>query len=276
MTSFPIAIVLYNPSQSSIDRILYFLDKGFVFYIFDNSKNQNKILANNNTPNLSYYSFNKNFGLSYSIDYLCKVSISNHNKYLLFFDQDTIFKLETFDFISDIITIKSNEQNTLFEKVLSINFRDAASIQSQLNIINIFSLNSVSLYNVYFNINSGTLYFLDKYDKFNWFDEKYFVDGVDYSLSINTIINNYKNLVVIDVPGLNHTEEQGDSIIKIFGKTFTGRIYPLNRNIDFIKSHLKLLLKSFRIKRIKPILFIIKALISYLFIQIVFRFKNNF
>jgi hypothetical protein len=192
----------------------------------------------------------------------------------LFFDQDTIFKLETLEFINNFITVKNIEQNLLFDTVLSINFRDSSSEQKQLNIINIFTLNSKLLYNVYFSINSGSLYFLDKYNKFNWFEDKYFVDGVDYSLSLNAIINNYKNLVIIDVPGLNHTEEQGDSIIKIFGKEFSGRIYPLKRNIDFIKSHFKLMIKSLKTNQIKPVLFIIKALISYIFIQTVFRLIN--
>jgi hypothetical protein len=274
MISFPIAIVLYKPTDSTINRILELLEKNIVFYVFDNSNYVNDVLSGMNNNNLNYYSFNKNFGLSYSIDYLCKVAISNHNNYLLFFDQDTIFKLETLEFINNFITVKNIEQNLLFDTVLSINFRDSSSEQKQLNIINIFTLNSKLLYNVYFSINSGSLYFLDKYNKFNWFEDKYFVDGVDYSLSLNAIINNYKNLVIIDVPGLNHTEEQGDSIIKIFGKEFSGRIYPLKRNIDFIKSHFKLMIKSLKTNQIKPVLFIIKALISYIFIQTVFRLIN--
>lgn len=276
MISFPIAIVLYNPSNSTIDRILYFLDKGITFYIFDNSKVSNETLLNFNNSNLSYYTVNENLGLSYSINYLCEKALESKFKSLLFFDQDTIFKIETLNYINYFL-IRSESLNTdFFDTVLSVNFRDSDSTQNNLNIIETGVVNDYLYYNVYFNINSGTLYFLDKFKSFEWFEKKYFVDGVDYSLSLNTVINQFKNIVITNVPGLNHKDEQGDSVIVLFGKEISGRAYPLNRNIDFISSHVRLLAKTFKIKGVKPKLFLMKALSAYVGAQLIFRIRGMF
>lgn len=275
MISFPIAIVLYNPSNSTIDRILYFLEKGVILYIFDNSKITNETLSNSKNPNLSYYTFNENLGLSYSINYLCEKALSSNFKTLLFFDQDTIFKIESLNYINDFL-IRKDSNSSFFDTVLSVNFRDSESIQSELNIIETGVINDYLYYNVYFNINSGTLYFLDKFKSFEWFEKKYFVDGVDYSLSLNTVINKLKNIVITNVPGLNHKDEQGDSVIQLFGKKISGRVYPLNRNFDFISSHLRLLTKTFKIRGCKPKMFIMKALLAYVTAQLVFRLKSIF
>jgi len=276
MISFPIAIVLYNPTESSIDRILYFIEKGIVFYIFDNSQITNEKLSNFNHPNLSYYTFNENLGLSYSINYLCEKAIANNSKTLLFFDQDTIFKIESLSYINEFLIRSEISNSSFFNTVLSVNFRDSNSNQNKLNIIEEGVISNYQYYSVYFNINSGTLYFLDKFKRFKWFEEKYFVDGVDYSLSLNTVINQLKNIVITNVPGLNHTDEQGDSVIRLFGKKISGRVYPLNRNFDFISSHLKLLTKTFKIGDSKPKLFLIKALSSYVAAQLAFRFRSVF
>ena len=276
MISFPIAIVLYNPTDSTIDRILYFIEKGIIFHIFDNSQITNEKLSNFNHPNLSYYTFNKNLGLSYSINYLCEKALINNSKTLLFFDQDTIFKMESLNYIDDFLIRSESSNSSFFDTVLSVNFRDSDSKQNKLNIIETGVINDYIYYSVYFNINSGTLYFLDKFEKFKWFEEKYFVDGVDYSLSLNTVINQLKNIVITNVPGLNHTDEQGDSVIQIFGKKISGRVYPLNRNFDFISSNLKLLTKTFKIRGSKPKLFLIKTLLGYVAAQVAFRFRSLF
>ena len=276
MINFPIAIVLYNPPNSAIERILNFLTKGLVFYIFDNSKTKNEILSHSDNSNLSYYSFEKNFGLSYSINYICEKAIQDNNKNLLFFDQDTIFKIESLTYIHNFLVDKENDNSGFFGDVLSVNFRDSESSQNDINIIETGIFKSYFYYSVYFNINSGTLYFLDHFKKFKWFEEQYFVDGVDYSLSLNTIINNLHNIVIVNVPGLNHKDEQGDSEIQFLGRKISGRAYPLSRNYDFLKSHMQLLLKSLKIKSFKPKLFIIRAMFSYSASQFIFRVKDLF
>jgi hypothetical protein len=115
------------------------------------------------------------------------------------------------------------------------------------------------------------MYFLKNYNLFNWFDSKYFVDGVDYSFSLNVIINKFRNFSITNVPGLNHFEEQGDSNIYFLSKKITSRVYSFKRNYDFLRSHFLLFIKTFKVHSIKPKLFILKAFLGYLFSQFIFR-----
>lgn len=272
MYKFALGIVLYNPTKASINRIVNFAKIGVDIYIYDNSKSSVEEL--NCYPNIDYtFNYNNN-GLSYGIDFLCKQAKIDKHNYLLFFDQDTVFKIETLNFIDDFINYIEANNNYFFDSAISINFREKSIEKNKLNVISKNIIDDYELLTIYFNINSGTLFMLNKYSFFTWFDKKYFVDGVDYSFSLNVLINNYKNLSIANVPGLNHTEEQGDTTINFLGKKLISRVYPLNRNIDFLKSHIRLFIKSFKIKPLKPKLFILKAISSYIVVQLIFRMKN--
>ena len=74
-------------------------------------------------------------------------------------------------------------------------------------------------------------------DKYEWFDKRYFVDGVDYSFCIKSKINKFKITEIYNTPGLDHESEQGNFPLKLHNKQISGRLYPVSRNIDFIKSH---------------------------------------
>lgn len=274
MNSFPIGIVLYNPTVSSINRILFFANCGTRLYIFDNSSVYNDQLSDVN--NINYFFLNKNFGLSFSIDFLCKNAIADKFKYLLFFDQDTIFSNETLNYIEEFIIQIEDSKNPFFDSIISFNFRDKSIEHNKLNVISKNVFNNYEFINIYFSINSGSLFMLNKYSFFTWFDNRYFVDGVDYSFSLNVLLHKFKNLSISNIPGLNHSDEQGDTTVIIFGKRLTSRVYPLSRNIDFLKSHMLLFRKSFNIKPIKPKLFLIKAILSYIIVQLIFRLRNLF
>lgn len=274
MYKFAIGIVLYNPTKTSISRIINFAKSGIAIYVFDNSKSSIEELKS--IHNVYYEFSNKNKGLSYGIDFLCQQARSDKFDYLLFFDQDTIFKTESLNYIDNFINYKEVSKNDFFDSVISVNFREKSIDKNKLNILSKTKIENFEIINIFFNINSGTLFMLKKYTLFTWFDKIYFVDGVDYSFSLNVLINNFKNIAISNVPGLNHSEEQGDTSINIFGKSITSRVYPFNRNLDFLKSHILLFVKTFQVKPIKPKLFILKAISSYIIVQLIFRVRNTF
>jgi rhamnosyltransferase len=275
MLSFPVGIVLYNPPNSTINRINKFAQEGVQFYIFDNS---DSMLAKHDLfgQNIKYFSFSKNLGLSYSIDFLCKEAILDDKEALLFFDQDTIFTLDTLMYIDRFINYKTTFQAPIFKDVISISFRDINLKEGQTNVIESFQVDEYLLYSIFFSINSGTLYHLDKFYDFKWFNEGFFVDGVDYSFCLNALINGYKNLAVTNVPGLNHSEEQDGFHINFFRKKGSFRVYPLKRNVDFLKSHFRLFFITFKVKGIKTKFFIVKAILSYVFTQVLSRIVSIF
>lgn len=272
MINYPLAFVLYNPSQKAINRIIDFANKGCTIYIYDNSSSTNEELSK--TKNISYFSKNINHGLSYSLNFLCEIISKNSFNKFLFFDQDTIFTLDTLNYIQDFTNFMSQENKILFNSVTSVNFRDSTVANSKYNLIETIHIDNYILQYVYFNINSGSMYFLDNFNSFNWFDNQYFVDGVDYAFSLNTLINKFKNVSITNVPGLNHFDEQGDSTIQFWNKKITSRVYPLKRNLDYIYSHLRLFIKTFKIYSIKPKIFILKAIIGYTITQCIFRLHS--
>jgi len=274
MVDFKIGIVLYNPDSNSVNRIINLANQGFQFCLFDNSSKTNNILIEVN--NVEYFTFNDNLGLAFSIDYLCRHCINSNFSKLLFFDQDTIFTRDTLDFIEDVCKEIIALDSMFFNDVVSINFRESGTKHVKLNTFDYFDVGSFSFSSNYFVINSGSLYFLDKYFYFKWFDKNYFVDGVDYSFSLNVLINNFKNISIINTPGLNHTDFQGDSTISFFGRKIISRIYPLRRNFDFFYSHSKLLIKSLRVNSFFPLFFLVRAIIGYFFTQFLFRFRYMF
>ena len=272
MINYPLAFVLYNPSQNSVNRIIDFANKGCTIYIYDNSSSKNEELSK--TKNISYFSNNINHGLSYCLKFLCDIISKNSVNKFLFFDQDTIFTLDTLNYIEDFENFMSQDNKILFNSVASVNFRDNTVANCKYNLIETIHIDNYIIQYVYFNINSGTMYFLDNFNSFNWFDNQYFVDGVDYAFSLNAFINKFKNVSITNVPGLNHFDEQGDSTIIFCNKKITSRVYPLNRNLDYIYSHLRLFIKTFKINSIKPKIFILKAIIGYTLTQIIFRLHS--
>jgi rhamnosyltransferase len=274
MINFPIAVVLYNPTANSINRILYYSDLGIQYFVFDNSNIKCNLLSN--IKNITYYYNNKNYGLSYSLRFLSQNIKNNNFDNFLFFDQDTIYTIETLKYIDEFVKYKNTNDNHFINSILSVNFRDNYTKSNYLNTIDTINLDNYLMTEVFFTINSGSLFFLKHYNSFKWFDDIYFVDGVDYSFSLNVIINDFKNITIYNVPGLNHSSEQEDSTINIFGKRITSRVYPINRNYDFLRSHLFLLFKTISIKSVKPKLFLIKEIFNYIILQFIFRLISFF
>ena len=159
------------------------------------------------------------------------------------------------------------------ERLISICFKDFLNSTNSGFIT--FNNENFSFDNVFFTINSGSIYFLKYYNDFEWFDKRFFVDGVDYSFCIDSNKNKYRIIEVYNVIDLNHRNEQGDSYISFFNHKIYGRKYPFIRNIDFLKSHSLLLLKTLCYIQPLHFLFLTKSLLKYIIIQFLFRLKKN-
>jgi rhamnosyltransferase len=274
MIKFPLGFVLYKPSLDSINRITEYANMGIIIFIYDNSETSNYQLIKQ--KNIYYFTNKKNEGISFALDFLSKKILEYNFNYFLFFDQDTIFSFDTLKYINNCVDCVIEKHNTIYLSTTSINFRDKSVLVNKYNLIKTEKIENYLLHFVYYTINSGTIYFLKNLNSFEWFDRQYFVDGVDYSFSLNSYINKYNNIIITNVPGLNHFDEQGDSTISLFGIKITSRVYPLKRNIDFLVSHSRLFIKTFKIQKINPKIFILKALFSYILTQIYFRILFSF
>ena len=267
---FAIGFILYKPTNETIDRIIEFSNLGFTIFIYDNdfsSSFENLF----NDLNIKYYTKNKNVGLSIALHCLCLNAKLAGFHSLLYFDQDTFFNKKTILFINEYLESLLNTQYVSLNSVVCTTFRDLPLKHKTWNNLNAIILNNQTLHSVYFTINSGSMYMLDKFFNYNWFDHSYFVDGVDYAFCINSKKNNYLILEIYNVPGLDHDLEQGNDFIKLFGKTYRGRPYNFKRNLDFVGAHLKLILKSFSLFSPKATLLLFKSITYYLITQLIFK-----
>lgn len=273
MDTLAIGIVLYNPSDLSINRLKSFISTGLNLIVLDNSPKSNTDLAKLENNNFHYYSSGINLGLSKGLNYLCEISLSKKCKHLLFFDQDTIFGVETISFVRE--TIKHLLNDSLGNKIIAFNFRDR--LVNNLNRKKVFTFNEVLYNEVYFIINSGTLFNLNLYHTYPWFNDKIFVDGVDYEFSFRARIKGFKLVELANVPGINHTLEQGDLSFEIFGRKVYLRNYPRKRKIEFIKTHINLIIQSMKNMHFRGSFFLFRALLIFALSQIFsyFLIKKN-
>lgn len=269
-----IGFIIYNPTDESVNRIVGVAKAGYQIFLFLNSElkeDMYKKLAS--VKSIHFIGNNLNEGLATGLKSICTAAYENKFRTLLYFDQDSIFTSETLEFVVKYCQNIQLIEDEFVKSIVCTTFRDKTELSKRYNHISTFSIPDFTIENVYFSINSGSLYFLDKLSEYQWFDQSYFVDGVDYSFCIRSIRNNLKITEIYNTPGLDHETEQGNLPVKFFNRQVSGRMYPLRRNVDFIKSHLRILFSSFMIKSFKPKIFIIRSMCSYLLMQILFRFK---
>jgi rhamnosyltransferase len=271
-SSFSIASVLYNPASDSIARLVYFARMGHELLLYDNSVTPSNHFSNFN--NVHYYHFGKNVGLSVGIDFLCRRSIDLNLYKMIFFDQDTQFTLDTLDFINEVTTFVQLKEN-IFDLTIAINFLQY-SPNNRFNVKKIITNNSFEIHEVFFNINSGTLFLLSNFNNYKWFDRRFFVDGVDYAFSIEAVTRGFNILAVSNTPGLNHEAEQGDAEVYFLNYSFISRLYPLSRNFDYLGAHFILIYRSLFTNSFLPFLFLLRGIVSYVFHQVIFRFHSFF
>ena len=262
-----IATTLYKPDHSTYRRIQTAIAEGYKIYIFDNLPDEkSRLLTEEQKINIRYFTFDKNVGIGPALKLMCATAYYEENRYLLYFDQDTIYNKETLKYIFDYINESSENINIIRkEKILSVTFRGTATNRTKKQFHKI-SIGKYDLNIADFTINSGTLFSLEKLKNVGWHDESYYIDGVDYYICLSAKAAGFKVAEIFNTPGLDHNTEQGNKSFKFLFITYRGRKYAIYRIKDYIKSSLKLTVKSALIDS-KKTLKILKMLIVYILTQ---------
>jgi len=269
-----LGFVLYNPTSGSIQRIISTANRGYAIYVYINSIREEEFNPLTFQKTICPISGDSNSGLANGLTVICKAARNSGFKALLYFDQDTVFENATLDYISSYYDIVLERNDDFCKSIVCTTFRDMPDYR-RLNHISSHKYPGFTIENVYFTINSGSLYFLEKFGDYEWFDKKYFVDGVDYSFCINSIKNKCRITEVYNTLGIDHEIEQGNWSVMVLHKRLTGRTYPFQRNISFVRAYTKLFFSAFGLKSVKPLVFLIKSLLFYLFQQALFRIKTG-
>lgn len=256
-----IGFVIYAPSMEQINRIQEASRLGFPVYVYDNSPDKiNSQEFAGNRGNVVYLTCGKNVGLGLGMASVCAQAYYDGHSALLFFDQDTIFKSDTLNFIEEFYI----NYPDLSTKYSAITF-NAKKFQS------LTSINNQHVQNVLLVINSGSLFFLENVKKLNWHNEKYFVDCVDYEFCLSSKISGFEIGEFSFTPGFDHSSEQDDKGYQIFGRTYSMRAYSLTRIYDTCSASLKLMFKSIAAVQIKFFLVILRLLVIYIATQLFVR-----
>lgn len=194
-------------------------------------------------------------GLGYGLAAICAQAYYEDNLALIFFDQDTVFSLETLDFINNY----------------HANHRDLENAYSVIAFFSAENKSIKSFQDVSVVINSGSLFFLRSLKEIGWHNHKYFVDGVDYEFCLRSKNNGFKIGRFAGVPGFDHSVEQADKKYKIFKKTYAFRAYPIVRIMDTLKANCKLILLSLFTLNFKYTAIFVKFFMAFMFAQLASR-----
>jgi len=261
---FAIGFVIYNTGESSLDRIKMISDENFDVFIFDNSPSDSRLrlLASIN-DNIRYFTCGKNVGLGFGLSVVCSNAYFDGYKYLLFFDQDTIFTNSTLEFVSNLIDAKLSLQNNY--AVVCLSSKDLKS-----------SVSDFEIFNRQLVISSGSIFDLCIAQKLNWHNVKYFVDNVDYEFCLRAVNSGYKLGECTAVPDFDHVSGQEDKEYLFFRKKYLLRQYPRSRLIDSLASYFRLFYYSITSKTFKYFFILFRSFSISIYGQLLaYTFKIN-
>lgn len=244
-------VVLYNPDFDVLSNISSYYKAVNYFVVIDNSETLNIALKEklcSSFPGVIYMFLNRNTGIASALNVACTMAIEVGCKWILTMDQDSSFlQQEVLLMIKGIPGAKQTCQNigiiSPFHVLHKHSFIEAASRYSVKNIV----------------MTSGNLLNLEAYTITGAFEEKLFMDYVDYEYCLRLRKNRYK---IIQDNHVHLKHSLGDfKIKKIFSQKIgvsnhsALRRYYMTRNSLYVGFKYLRAEKKFFLNMLKNILF---------------------
>ena len=249
----PATVIWYNPDDENIKNIRTYIDYVEKLYIIDNSKENNKKLADSlNNLKTEYIYNDKNLGIAKALNLACEKAANDNFEWILTMDQDSSFD-------SDSI----NAYFRAFEKMTKNNVGIISPRHILKNDIDKFSdvKESAEVDHV---MTSGNLLNLKIWEEIGRFDENLFIDEVDSEICFRIIENGYK---VIQLNKIRMFHELGNLEKKNF---FTRKISVLNHNHIrkyYIMRNKFYMLKKYKKYRLRYIYYILNDFFKVIFYE---------
>ena len=269
VSDIAIGTITFHPSPSVLQRLIRTLADGYKIYLFDNSPEDDSIrnfikTHDEYSDRFVYLTAGRNCGLGFGLASICAQAYYDSFKVLLFFDQDTGFSLETLKYVE-----RFHHENVEKEKSYSAIVFNALQLDAG-------QTDEWHVQDVRLAINSGSLFILENCRKFNWHNPRYFVDCVDYEFCLSSSNAGFKIGEVSTTPGFDHTTEQGDEPVRLFGHVYPMRAYRMSRIWDSFSASIRLMGTSLRTGNLTYFGVIGSALVKYLFVQTYIRLLRAF
>jgi rhamnosyltransferase len=194
-------VVLYHPDLKIIDNVLSYSKYVDKVIFVDNSELRNDALITKlkNLVSNSEYIFNgENLGIATALNISCEIAIRSSYKWILTMDQDSMFC----DFKKYLKCFQTNSSPTT--AVMSPN--------SELDC----SYTSTDCRAIHrdMTITSGSLINLDIFNKIGKFEDKLFIDEVDFEYCLRARTNGYEILFFENIPLKHNLGEINKNISK--------------------------------------------------------------
>lgn len=190
---FCMGMTLFYPTLSELDAVFKYSQVFDRVYIFDNTDNIKKQESNYNhlinIENVVYISEANNFGLSISLNRMCKKAIFDNFDFIFLFDQDSNISNNDLIKINDYIECHVNTNVGIYAAKVIYDGK-----QEDINLDN-----ELSELEVKWAITSGSYINLNIYKLTDGFDENYFIDGLDYDYCIQVEKLNFKIVEIQNV-----------------------------------------------------------------------------
>lgn len=201
-------VVLYHPDESVLPNISTYSNAVNFLIVVDNSEKDNSAIEakiKQRWQNVVYVPQPKNLGIAAALNIACTIAIKNSCDWILTMDQDSSFKPgEASQMISDIYEAKGIFKNIGIISPFHMLHKDHRVKSKQK-----FEEKNIVM-------TSGNLLSLEAFSYCGPFDEKLFMDMVDYEYCLRLRKNNYTILSNNEVH-LNHS--LGDfKLHKLFNK----------------------------------------------------------
>ena len=182
-------ICLYNSIKEQIDKLI----------IIDNattneeSKKHLQYLAN---KGIQIIYNDKNYGVAKALNQGAKYAIDNGYKWLLTLDQDSEFLPNTYNLLISSYNKLPNKDNIMLIAPKYIEKTDYHSIPHTISSI---SESKVNWKEQTLIITSGSLIKTEVFDKIGFFEEKLFIDNVDFDFCLRLHIKGYSSKVAENI-----------------------------------------------------------------------------
>lgn len=207
-------VILYNPDNNIVDNIKTYIKSVKTLYIYDNSSSSNLHLINKlneDYNNIIYLSNGINDGISHAINKICEELYQFDNAWLLTMDQDSFF-------IENNIEELFNISGYKHEQIGIISPLHSTVLLKKKNNQNIVERMTV--------MTSGNLLNTVVHKHVGGFDEKYFIDCVDWEYGLKL---NYKGFKVLQNTNVLLQHGLGEPIL-VQNKLTKKKKYVLNHS----------------------------------------------
>ena len=260
-----LGVVVYNPGATLVQRLEAAIEDGVSVFLFDNSPDSDttRNFAASRRESCHYSTCGKNLGLGIGISSVCANAFYSGYRALVFFDQDTVFDTRTLRFVEHFYRQQSGLE--LQHSAVVFNAKEGSSDAFEAS----------ALHPVDVAISSGTLFYLSNLKRLNWHNDTYFVDGVDYEFCLASRRHGYRIAEYRKTPGFDHSSEQPDSILQLFGRAHPVRRYSVGRIFDTVQATSRLALTALFAGQLRFFALMVRSLAIYGAFQVVARFLKR-